>query len=313
MKKLILNEKEIVSQYHKLKNVNEVAEFFNISVSTVQRRLKKNGIIFTHKFDTLNESEVLEKYSLLKNIHKVAEYFNMSVNPIRKVLKMNSIELTNRRYEVNHKYFEQIDNEERAYWLGFLYADGYIREREFGNSLELKLSVKDDDHLKLFRQSLGSNHKIVYGFSKTHNNGKPSVSHMAHLAIYSNELVNHIKSYGFHSRKTFTIDNPNLKNDLTRHFIRGYFDGDGSFSFNSKTKTNKTQIVTASKNFQEFLINELSSNGIKINLYSEIKLQIQNKVENLKFYNYIYKNANIYLNRKKEKYEEFRRFFGYCD
>jgi hypothetical protein len=310
MKKLILDEKEIVSVYEKLKDVNKVAEFFNISVSTVQRRLKKNGIFFTHKFDTLNNVEVLEQYSLLKNIHKVAEYFNMSVNPIRKVLKMNGVDLTNRRYEVNHKYFEKIDNEEKAYWLGFLYADGYIRERKFGNSLELKLSVKDDDHLKLFRSCLNSNHKIVYGINKTHNNGKPSFSHMCHLAMYSNELVNSIKSNGFHSRKTFTISKPNLSSDLIHHFIRGYFDGDGTFRFVEKQK-NQTGITSASEKFREFIIKELSKNEIKINYYGGINLYIQNKMDNQKFYNYIYKNATIYLERKKEKYEEFRRYYGY--
>ncbi len=309
----MLDEKELILQYERLKNVNKVAEFFNISVSTVQRRLKKNGVILTSKYNTLNDIEVLEQYSLLKNIHKVAEHFNMSITPIKKVLKINGIDLTNRRYDVNHKYFEKIDNEEKAYWLGFLYADGYIRERKFGNSLELKLSVKDIDHLELFRQCLNSNHKIVYGITKTHNNGKPSFSHMAHLAMYSNELVDSIKSHGFHSRKTFTISKPNLTNELLRHFIRGYFDGDGSFSFNNKTRTNKSQIVSASEEFQKFIISELSLNGIKINLYSVIRLQIQNKVENLKFYHYIYKNAKIYLKRKKEKYEEFRRFFGYSD
>jgi|688.fasta_scaffold289148_2 hypothetical protein len=313
MKRLLLDEKELVLQYDKLKNVNEVANLFNISVSTVQRKLKKNGITLTSKYCTLNDDEVLKQYSLLKNIHKVAEYFNISTGPIKRVLKTNGIDLTNRRYDVNHKYFEKIDSEEKAYWLGFLYADGYIRERKFGNSLELKLSVKDNEHLELFRRCLNSNHKISYRISKTHNNGKPSFSHMGHLAIYSSELVNYIKSHGFHSRKTFTISKPNLTGDLMRHFIRGYFDGDGSFSFNCKTKTNKSQIVSASEEFQKFIIDELSLNGIKINLYSEIKLQIQNKVENLKFYHYIYGNAKIYLNRKKEKYEEFRRFFGYCD
>ena len=311
MKRLTLDDKEIVLQYERLKNVNKVAEIFNTSVSTVQRRLKKNGITFTSKYHTINEIEVLEQYSCLKNIHKVAEYFNMSISPIKKVLKKNGIDLTNRRYDVNHKYFEKIDNEEKAYWLGFLYADGYIRERKFGNSLELKLSVKDNDHLELFRRCLNSNHKIVYGINKTHNNGKPSFSHMCHLAMYSNELVNSIKSNGFHSRKTFTISKPNLNFDLMRHFIRGYFDGDGSFSFNNETKKNTTQIVSASENFQKFIISELWLNGIKINLYSGIKLQIQNKVENLKFYNYIYKNATIFLERKKEKYEEFRRYYGY--
>jgi hypothetical protein len=310
MRKLILNEQELILQYEKLKNVNKVAEFFNISVSTTQRRLKKNGIIFTTKIDNLNDVEVLKQYSLLKNIHKVAEYFNMSTSPIKKVLKRNGIELTNRRYEVNHKYFEKIDNEEKAYWLGFLYADGYIRERKFGNSLELKLSVKDNDHLKLFRRCLNSNHKITYGFNKTHNNGKPSVSHMGHLALYSNELVDNIKSHGFHSRKTFTISKPNLSSDLIHHFIRGYFDGDGTFRFVEKQK-NQTGIASASEKFREFIIKELSKNEIKINYYGGINLYIQNKMDNQKFYNYIYKNATIYLERKKEKYEEFRRYYGY--
>ena len=114
MKRLTLDDKEIVLQYERLKNVNKVAEIFNTSVSTVQRRLKKNGITFTSKYHTINEIEVLEQYSCLKNIHKVAEYFNMSISPIKKVLKKNGIDLTNRRYDVNHKYFEKIDNEEKA-------------------------------------------------------------------------------------------------------------------------------------------------------------------------------------------------------
>ena len=95
------------------------------------------------------------------------------------------------------------------------------------------------------------------------------------------------------------------------HFIRGYFDGDGSFSFNPNKYVIKTQIVSASDQFQKFIIDELNENGIAINLYSKIKLQIQNKLDNEKFYNYIYKNCKIYLKRKKEKYEEFRRHYGY--
>jgi DNA invertase Pin-like site-specific DNA recombinase len=115
MKRLLLDEKELVLQYDKLKNVNEVANLFNISVSTVQRKLKKNGITLTSKYCTLNDDEVLKQYSLLKNIHKVAEYFNISTGPIKRVLKTNGIDLTNRRYDVNHKYFEKIDSEEKAY------------------------------------------------------------------------------------------------------------------------------------------------------------------------------------------------------
>ena len=133
----------------------------------------------------------------------------------------------------------------------------------------------------------------------------------ASLAIYSKQLVESIKKQGIHSRKTFTIEKPNIDKNLMNHFIRGYFDGDGSFSFNPTKYIIKTQIVSASDEFKRFIIEELRNNNIKINLYSGIKLQIQNKMDNDRFYNYIYNNAKIYLKRKKEKYEEFRRHYGF--
>jgi hypothetical protein len=261
----------------------------------------------------LNENDVIVQYNELKNIHKVAKHFNVSVSPISRIIKSKGIELTNRRYSVNDSYFDIIDNEEKAYWLGFLYADGYIRERKSGNSLEMKLSIKDKGHLELFRDSIGSNHKIVEGFNKVNYNGGVSSSHMCCLAMYSIDLVNSIKTQGFHSRKTFTIEPPNITDDLMNHFIRGYFDGDGSFTF-VKGGRNTSGIVSVSPKFREFLIEEIKKmTGIKKFYIDNVRgyLMIQNKIDNNKFYNYIYKNATIFLARKKEKYEEFRRYYKY--
>lgn len=42
-------------------------------------------------------------------------------------------------------YFENIDTEEKAYWLGFLYADGYVNANE--DKIELCLAEKDFHHL----------------------------------------------------------------------------------------------------------------------------------------------------------------------
>jgi hypothetical protein len=311
MKKLILDEKEIVKQFEELKNVKKVAEIFNISECTVRRRLKNHNVIITHKYDTLDHIEVLKKYSLLKSVHKVANYYNMSISPIIKVLKMNGIDLTNRRYNVNNNYFDIIDTEEKAYWLGFLYADGYIRERKGNSSLEMKLSIKDKKHLELFRKCIGSNHKITDGFNSVKYKDRLSKSHMSSLAIYSKELVESIKKQGMHSRKTFTITKPNIDKKLIHHFIRGYFDGDGCFHFNLKKKRKITTFSCASDEFRQFLICELLENDMVFSWYGGIKISIQNKLGNKKFYDYIYKNATIYLNRKKEKYEEFRRHYGY--
>ena len=258
----------------------------------------------------LNPNEVVLKYDEFGNIHKVAKYFGTSITPIKRILKESGVDVTNRRFYVNKNYFDIIDSEEKAYWLGFLFADGYIRERKSGKSLEVKLSQNDEEHLILFRNSVNSNHKISYGINRVKYKDGISESKMCCLAIYSNELVDSIKTQGIHSRKTFTIKAPNIDVCLIPHFIRGYFDGDGSFSFKPK-QYSKTQIVSASESFIEFIIEELNKNGIQIYLYSDIKLQIQNKIDNLKFYNYIYKNATIYLKRKKEKYEEFKKYYEY--
>lgn len=259
----------------------------------------------------LDKTKVIESYLRLKNIHKVAEEFKVSLSPIKRTLKESGIEVTNRRYIVDDSYFDVIDTEEKAYWLGFLYADGYIRERKSGNSLEVKLSVKDKDHLLLFKECIKSNYLIKESQSKVKYKGGISTSDMVHLAMYSIKLVESIKNQGFHSRKTFTIKKPKIQKEIIRHFIRGYFDGDGSFSFNPNNHSIKTQIVTASDEFKKFIIDELGDNNITIKLYSQIKLQIQNKMDNNKFYHYIYDEAKIYLKRKKEKYEEFRRYYGY--
>jgi hypothetical protein len=258
----------------------------------------------------LNETDVLNQYNQLKNIHKVAEYFNVSISPIKRILKSNGIEITNRRYNVNHNYFDVIDTEEKAYWLGFLYADGYIRERKSGKSLEMKLSTKDKHHLERFRDSIESNHKIIDGFNNVKYKGGVSSSHMSSLAMFSLQLVESIKTQGVHSRKTFTIERPKINNNLIRHFIRGYFDGDGTFRF-IESGVNRTGIVCASEKFRDFLIEELSNNDIEIKYYGGINLFIQNKIGNNKFYNYIYKNATIYLERKKEIYERFREYYEY--
>jgi hypothetical protein len=235
----------------------------------------------------------------------------MSVGPIIRILKMNKIDLINRKYDVNHNYFDIIDTEEKAYWLGFLYADGYIRERKSGSSLEMKLSIKDKKHLELFRECIGSNHKIIDGFNSVKYKDTISRSHMSTLAMYSNQLVESIKKQGVHSRKTFIITKPNIEKPLISHFIRGYFDGDGCFYLSGDKKRNSTTFVCASDQFREFLISELLDNGMEFKWYGGIKITIYKKLDNKKFYDYIYKNATIYLNRKKEKYEEFRRHNGY--
>ena len=64
-------------------------------------------------------------------------------------------------YNYNEKYFETIDNEHKAYWLGFLYADGYVEPIYRKNKIkafriEIGLSIEDKHHLELLLQDIES-------------------------------------------------------------------------------------------------------------------------------------------------------------
>ena len=97
----------------------------------------------------IDDNLVIERYNELKNLKKVAKSFGVSLRPIKRILKKNNFELTNRRFDVNHSYFSTIDSEEKAYWLGFLFADGCVRKTHTGSQVVLKLSIKDAQAIKV--------------------------------------------------------------------------------------------------------------------------------------------------------------------
>jgi len=257
---------------------------------------------------------VIQKYSELMNVKKVGDFFGVSIGPINRILKEEGINVQNRRYFSNETYFDVIDSEEKAYWLGFLYADGYIREPKGGNSLGLKLSQLDIKHLELFKKCVGSTHNIRLGISKTiSKTGKECFSHMAILTIYSKRLVESIKKQGFHSRKTFTIEKPNLKEEYYRHFIRGFFDGDGCCYIQERNNGiihSQYNIACASPNFKQFIIDELNKHSIETRCQTPLTIDIIRYPSVVKFFHYLYDDSTIYLKRKKDKGEKFIEYFN---
>jgi intein-encoded DNA endonuclease-like protein len=260
----------------------------------------------------IDDNLVIERYNELKNLKKVAKSFGVSIRPIKRILKNNNIQLTNRRFNVNHSYFSLIDSEKKAYWLGFLFADGCVRKTKSGSQLVLKLSIKDYDHLFKFKNDLCSEHKIVYSTSKTTTKkGKDSFSNNCLIRISSNELVDDLINQGCHPKKTFTIDVPKIDEKYYKDFIRGYYDGDGNFFFSEVTKLSVITIVCASKKMRTFFIKLLSKipNIGKIHEdESRYTIKITNIIGILAFLSYMYDESKIELNRKKEIYEKYKQY-----
>ena len=247
---------------------------------------------------------IIEKYNELKNLKKVAKFFGVSLRPIKRILEKNNAELTNRRYNLNHEFFKNIDSEEKAYWLGFLYADGCVRKTKSGSQVVLKLSIKDESHLIRFKNDIESEHRIFHNQSKTiSKKGTHSVSNNCLIRVNSNEMVSDLINQGCVSRKTFIIDTPNIQERFYKDFIRGYYDGDGNFFYSEKTKMSIITIVCASKKFRTFLIDVISKlpNIGKIHEDNDkFTIKIVNIAGIVSFLDYIYYDSKIYLNRKKE-------------
>ena len=242
---------------------------------------------------------ILQKYDI-KNTKTIYDIINRNGRPHL---------IANKRYNVNDNYFENIDNEEKSYWLGFLYADGNVRMK-YNRSGELKLKLKKSDrnHIELFNKCLDSDYPIRDGIGKVIVEDREYISEYSVVTISNTKLVKDLMKLGCVSNKTFKITLPNLRKDLMRHFIRGYFDGDG-YIHKLKSSTNGFVIgILGNDGFIEslqlYISNELNSQKIYVYEKGKIKkLQIMNNEDCIKIKKYFYNNSTIYLKRKKDIFD----------
>ena len=81
-----------------------------------------------------------------KSINRIANELSIDRNKLSKIMKDTDIEIIRyrRKYALNEAFFEIIDSEEKAYWLGFIAADGCVYRR----TLSINLNIKDKAHLE---------------------------------------------------------------------------------------------------------------------------------------------------------------------
>lgn len=206
-----------------------------------------------------------------------------------------SVKCSTRKYEVNERYFDVIDSAEKAYWLGFLFADGYNSEKE----LVINLAVKDEAHLHSFKKVLDAGNPVYLVKEK-------KVS----LRISSKYMCQVLSKLNCVRNKTFTLQPPNLASNMIPHFVRGFFDGDGYIYLNkkgSKIRSAKMSIHCASPVFIQWLLETLNEQGIQ-GVYNPKSqdgrnVAVSNKQGILDFMNYIYPTDDVVcLERKRAKF-----------
>jgi len=213
-------------------------------------------------------------------------------------------------YQIDEDFFSSINTEHKSYFLGLIYSDGYLHESR--GYMSLTLQERDVDILIKLKKSINTNKPLLYIHRK-----EKSTQNQYRLLISRKKMINDLILLGIRQNKSLTCT-PNkilhLDKELIRHFIRGYYDGDGSITFYKTRNTfNSTINICCTKEFYIFFSNYIFENiGIKSTLSKRFKdnknifdLRICGNRNVKKFLEYLYKDSTIKLDRKYEKFMSF--------
>lgn len=256
------------------------------------------------------------------SISKLRPLFKLQFEDIKQVLIDNGIQPRSHRdsrkiYDYDESYFSRINTPDKAYWLGFIYADGFITKRANGNPV-FGITLAESEPLEKIKKAMKSN-KPIGMYKKTNSYSNKSIEYK--LAFCSKQLVEDLEKWGCVENKTFKLKFPDFLNEnLIPHFIRGYFDGDGSVYLHTQKTNGKEYIMLGSqftgiKSFLEEMIKHFNFlHDDEKCLYQDTrketdcwKIQLNSNLRTLKLYHYMYKDCpeNICLSRKRKKFEDF--------
>jgi len=290
-------------------SAREIAKIADTDHKTILKRLR------SHNTEILTESQRREMrikgieeavrmlYELGEmHIADIAKLFSTSRSNIKEILLEQSIELRTHKGQVTHAvnetFFDIIDTEAKAYWLGFIYADGHVDDKclQFGQLKE------DRNHLEMLQESLGSDYKLI---SYSPN----SIS----LCISRVYMARSLRRLGLKSRKSADLPWPPISQELECHFIRGFMDGDGNIHYSPKSKQLSFSLYSNCEPFlekiQQILIRECQAGHIKIykrpdrEIGSVLRYGGRRQVKRI--LDYLYKDATIWLPRKRDKIEPY--------
>ena len=273
--------------------------------------------------NSYDKYRIVDYYYKNKDISmdNIAINLNISDRAVRRVLKEEGINTRlKNRYILDENYFDCIDTESKAYILGFIYADGFVGDEKFNN---IVIAVNDLEILEFIAKEF----KFTGNIRKTKKGGFENSKCGYSLNFSSKIMPSRLREIGLYPNKSLTIDTlPQIDKKLVRHFIRGYFDGDGSIVLSHNTSYYKAIdgvikyiyptycfMILGTKGFLEEIIKEAEFNYAKIhNTKSEkikcIKINAKKEFNNI--FKYLYDNSTIKLQRKYNKWNEIKSAFA---
>jgi hypothetical protein len=242
----------------------------------------------------LNLTDIIEMRKNKISLREIAKKYNTNHVAVSKFLRENNESTEMFRHSFNHKFFDNINDEKNAYYLGMMMSDGFVQEGRTG------LNLTDLDVIEKFKRDVEYDGKI-----RLVQPAKPHHKMRYEINLYSTYMTNILEEkYGIIQNKSLILDFPDkslIPDHLMRHLIRGYFEGDGGFTYDSN-RGNWNIVITGTR---EVL------NGI--DLYSPVKGYFDNssdpesntwrwvlrkQLDIIEFCEWIYHDNTVCMDRK---------------
>ena len=276
------------------------------ALSYIRKLIRSTGRSTKRSYPKYNYEEIVKHHEEVKDASKTLECFGISKATLKKALNRlgGTYYPTPPVLRFDNTVFDIINTEEKAYWLGFIYADGYVGSKT--HDFEIALNMKDVEHLHKFNKFVKATDDLVkIDLKNKRNRCRWSVSN-SHFWESLNKL-------GVVPKKSLILTFPDetiLPKELIIHFIRGYVDGDGCI-MTEETSVNKLQLsFMGTKDmmdaFQKYfgtnkqLITHKTKNGEVYYLRFRI-------LQSIKILQKMYKNATVYLDRKYQTWDKYCR------
>ena len=289
-------------------SLTKAAAIFSVDRHSIKKHLidyKSYSHFFKDQCYLITEEELIPVNYFLadkkRSLTEVCKKFKIGPNTIKTRMKILGIEYQARRERIfNLRKFQEIDTEEKAYWLGFILADGYLNEDR--NFLNIKLGIVDEKHLEKFATFMEEkDYKIKYDIGGAYTRDNP----VCYIDYNSKELVADLKKWGiFQGKSGKEVPIDFIDDNLKKSYIRGLIDGDGCVKNNFFSYVGSIESCQYVKDyFSKWIDYKENCNYIykkgTIFTFCLKNQQVNNALKE------IYLNSSIYLDRKYEVVKNF--------
>lgn len=306
---------DVIAKIKNGKTIPSIASEIGCAKITLYQNLQKAGV---------NIEEISPKY-LFKDKKWLQQQFDMYGTPteVSKQTKMPRTSITRfaikygiykksfsreKTNNINENYFDVIDSEHKAYWLGFFMADANMYHRKDGKyQFYFGLQKKDGYIIEQLADDICFDKTKIKVKQGIRND---TITYTTTLKTYNQHFCNSLLKLGIVPLKSGKEIIPNLNPSLIKHFVRGFFDGDGNIFFHSYDSYIAKSISFCSLSKMILCqIYDLCVDNINVQFcfssqktknHDMYRISLQNYSDICKMIHYMYDEATIYLNRKFE-------------